>query len=413
MTKWLLKIGAVFISAMIIAFGTPSVSQAQFSPGQTNFQTQDLPIHNGEGLLKTYSFDAPLSEPLTFTLSNEPYRDPHPYAGMAIYLGMAPTFKVSPNGRVKTLKQKKDELLPLDGQWVGFKGRFKSAMVKSDNGILEVTDTNLKITWPAGVIPDLKVATGNPDSNSEPGSSESLDFRTLQYAHLPRWMRMFCRAVEWLYKSIASVTGLGWAISLVLLAIIIKLLMLPITNLTARFQREVNEHKAALEPILDDIKKNHKGETAHKKTMAAYKARNITPYFTLKPLLATLIGLPVLIAIFNMLGEVSPLQDSGFLWINSLAYPDNLAKLPFNIPLFGSALNVLPFLMTAVTVWSTYTLKNSHATPRELAKQKRNLYLMAAAFFIIFYPFPSGMVLYWTLVTAIQLVINRIKAARA
>ena len=44
------------------------------------------------------------------------------------------------------------------------------------------------------------------------------------------------------------------------------------------------------------------------------------------------------------------------------------------------------------------------ALPSDMKAQKRNLYLMAAGFLILFYPFPAGMVLYWTLSNILQTV---------
>jgi len=177
--------------------------------------------------------------------------------------------------------------------------------------------------------------------------------------------------------------------------------------LTTRFQNQANSHKTALEPIFDDIKNNFKGEVAHNKVMAAYKARGITPYYSLKPLLATMISLPVLIAIFNMLGEVEPLRGAAGLWADSLAYPDALAQISTRLPLFGESFNLLPFIMAGVTFFSAYTLKSATASPREIQRQKRNLFLMGSVFFLVFYPFPSAMVLYWTLSTILQSAANK------
>lgn len=105
-------------------------------------------------------------------------------------------------------------------------------------------------------------------------------------------------------------------------------------------------------------------------------------------MLGTFIQIPILIAVFNALGKMSQLDMQSFFWIGNLAYPDAISSLPLVIPTLGSTLNLLPLVMTAVTVFSTITFENSHASHAELKKQKRNLYLMAAAFFFLFYPFP-------------------------
>ncbi|HIG65625.1 MAG TPA: hypothetical protein EYQ43_08775 [Methyloprofundus sp.] len=43
-----------------------------------------------------------------------------------------------------------------------------------------------------------------------------------------------------------------------------------------------------------------------------------------------------------------------------------------------------------------------------MKRQKRNLYLMAAAFFFLFHPFPVVMVLYWVLANVFHTVQQQI-----
>jgi membrane protein insertase Oxa1/YidC/SpoIIIJ len=97
-----------------------------------------------------------------------------------------------------------------------------------------------------------------------------------------------------------------------------------------------------------------------------------------------------------MLGENFDLSGAGFLWIHDLARPDRLATLPFALPFFGDALNLLPFLMAGVTVVSSRGFGDPSLSARLLRRQRRNLYLLAGLFFVLFYTFPAGMVLYWT-----------------
>ena len=179
--------------------------------------------------------------------------------------------------------------------------------------------------------------------------------------------------------------------------------------MTKKFQNEVNNHKTALKPIFQDIKKNYKGEVAHKKTMQAYKDRGITPYFTLKPMIITLLTLPILIAIFNVLGETVTLQASSYLWVDDIAYPDQIARLGFSVPFLGSTLSLMPFLMAAVTIVSAYLTPDFSATNEASKSQRRNLFFMAVFFFVLFYPFPFAMVFYWTVFNLIQIPLNYVR----
>ena len=97
-----------------------------------------------------------------------------------------------------------------------------------------------------------------------------------------------------------------------------------------------------------------------------------------------------------MLAENIHLAGTTFLWVNDLASPDAVLRLPFTLPFFGGYLNLLPFLMTGLSVATSYLHNPPALTPQMHRRQYRNLVIMAIAFFLLFYTFPAGMVLYWT-----------------
>ncbi|MEO1895031.1 MAG: YidC/Oxa1 family membrane protein insertase [Methylococcales bacterium] len=97
-----------------------------------------------------------------------------------------------------------------------------------------------------------------------------------------------------------------------------------------------------------------------------------------------------------------------FLWIDNLAYPDAIGYLLFTTPMLGNTISLLSYIMMAVTLYSTVIFQNRHASEAEMKRQKRNFYLMAAAFFFLFYPFPAVMVLYWALANIFHTVQQQI-----
>jgi membrane protein insertase Oxa1/YidC/SpoIIIJ len=105
--------------------------------------------------------------------------------------------------------------------------------------------------------------------------------------------------------------------------------------------------------------------------------------------------IPVFIGAFDMLAENIHLLGTGFLWIGDLSRPDALLQLPFTIPFFGAEFNILPFLMTGLSVWASVLHRPLALNPDARRQQVRNMLLLALAFFILFYTFPAGMVLYW------------------
>lgn len=408
-TGSLVKIIVLMILGLIV-MSASAFSFAQSVEGATPYKTNTESYHDDNIEKISFAFDGPLTAPLTISLSDhvDSVKDDYPYAGMAVYLGAANPLKIMANGKSRKIKPKGDKAVSSDGEWTGFKGRFVAAMVNSSNGQVDVTKDDLTISWRAGSIPNLTIISGLVDIAGPTPTGLPVDFRSLKYSHLPGWLAALCKALEWLLKSIHGLTGLSWGISLILFTLLVKILTIPLSNLTKKFQDKVNQDKAALEPIFSHIKQNYKGEEAHNRTMAAYKAQGITPYHVLKPLLATMISLPILIAIFNMLGEISVLRNASFLWVPSLAYPDQIAGLPFSFPLIGDTFNAMPFLMTGVTILSTYTMTSETASADQSRRDKRSLYLMAAFFLILFFPFPAGMVLFWTLYSAFQFAITKI-----
>jgi YidC/Oxa1 family membrane protein insertase len=116
----------------------------------------------------------------------------------------------------------------------------------------------------------------------------------------------------------------------------------------------------------------------------------------MKPLLIVLIQLPVFIALFHVLGQAVELQGASFLWIDSLGLPDRLFSFGRDLPFFGAYFNILPFLM-ALSTLLTITLSPSSG------QNSIFLVIMAVGFLLLFYPFPSGMVLYWTMANLLQI----------
>ncbi|MFQ5633799.1 MAG: YidC/Oxa1 family membrane protein insertase [Gammaproteobacteria bacterium] len=207
----------------------------------------------------------------------------------------------------------------------------------------------------------------------------------------------------WLLTTIDGVVGhIGW--SVVLLSLAVKLLMAPLTKLADRLQASVNRTQALLQPQLAEIRRHYRGEEAHERTLGVYRDHGVSPLYTLKSLVGFLIQIPVFIAAFDMLGENIALDGAAFGWIEDLARPDHWLTLPVVLPFFGGHLNLLPLLMTGITLLTSRLQTDPHLTPELLRAQRLRLYLMAVAFFLLFYTFPAGMVLYWTTNNALHLV---------
>ena len=234
------------------------------------------------------------------------------------------------------------------------------------------------------------------------------DLIILRYYHLWSPFAYLSHLIEISLEFIQENISKNWGITIIIFAIFFKIFLLPVNIIVARYQKNIALIQSKIDPLISDIKSEFSGEEAHNKIMQVYKDANISPFYTMKSMFSLLIQIPFLIAIFNTLGEMSQFIDANFLWINSLAYPDSFVELSFAIPLLGNHINILPILMSLFVISSTMFYKSDYLSDVRIKKQKNNLYLMAILFFVLFYPFPSSMVLFWLSSNLIQILFQKL-----
>jgi YidC/Oxa1 family membrane protein insertase len=217
------------------------------------------------------------------------------------------------------------------------------------------------------------------------------------------WMRWLSMALLYLFNMILYLNG-NPVLSIVLLSICVKIIIAPLYRVAVHWQNEVNRQRSILEPRLLEIKKLYKGEEQTNMTLSVYKEMGISPLYALKSLLSAAIQIPVFFAAYHMLSEHIALSGVSFLWISDLALPDRLIQLPFAIPFFGDYLNMLPFVMTSVSLISSFIHTDKSLSEKLHKKQQRSLFLMAAIFFFLLYASPAGMLLYWTMNNILSLL---------
>jgi len=234
----------------------------------------------------------------------------------------------------------------------------------------------------------------------EPGTS---DYTGVLFHSLWRWMRGLSfglmRVLEWLHAFTFS-----WGLAICLLAVLVRVLLYPLARWALSSQQEFSEVQRRIQPEIARIKKKYKGGVQSERILQLYEKHGVSPLAGLKPLLIVLIQIPVFVALFHVLGQTFELRQASFLWMESLAEPDRLFGFGVELPFFGAYFNLLPVLMAVSTL---ITIKLSPAPASSYADRRRqNLFLglMALAFFLLFYPFPSGMVLYWTIANALHIV---------
>jgi len=198
--------------------------------------------------------------------------------------------------------------------------------------------------------------------------------------------------------------------AIILLSICVKIILIIPIHISEKFQRKVNEQRSIIEPVLNVLKTEFTGEELHNKTIETYKKFGIPPTYTLKSLMGPAIQIPFFFAAYHVLKESTIFIGYSFLWIENLALSDAILTFPFSIPWFGNALNILPFIMTALTIIASRLTEPKGLSPELLQKQRKSLYLMAGFFLLILYPYAAAMVIYWTmnnLLSVVQSLIER------
>ena len=170
----------------------------------------------------------------------------------------------------------------------------------------------------------------------------------------------------------------NWGLAIVLLAVTFSLVFMPLTlkSYTAmkRLQAMQPEMKALQERYKDDPQR------LNQELIMLYAKYKVNPFSGCLPLL---LQLPVFFALYPLLLNTYELKGAGFLWIKDLSRPDVLFTIG------GLEIHLLPILVSGLMViqqrTSTATAQGNQAM----------LWLFPALFLFIFYNLPSGLVLFW------------------
>ena len=284
--------------------------------------------------------------------------------------------------------------------WLGVRNRFWTLLLKPAN---DIHYENRHGTQPqlAGILIEsvetaplrFTLYIGPVEPSALRATAPALQH--LMYSGLWTPLRWICQLLYHLFSSIHRIIP-NWPLAIMLLSLSVSILMRPLSRIAERLQEDVNEKQALLEPHLRQIRRTSRGEKQAERILALYKSEGIHPLYALKSLVGVMVVIPVFIGAFDMLAENIWLSGQSFLWVQDLSLPDSVASLPFSLPFLGDQLNVLPWLMTGLSVYASW-LHQPTGHDREMHRSRNlKLLLMALAFFILFYTFPAGMVLYWT-----------------
>jgi YidC/Oxa1 family membrane protein insertase len=168
--------------------------------------------------------------------------------------------------------------------------------------------------------------------------------------------------------------GAPWWLSIMMLTIIVRSLLFPITYRQVKSMRKMQE----LKPDMDRIRTEYKDDVQTQRAEMAklYQERKVNP---LGGCLPVVIQLPIFLVLYYTIRQFDKLESfrtGGLLWFQDLTQPDHLFILP--------VLYILTMMAS-----QEITLRNT------ASQQKQLMRFLPIIFGFFLARFPSGLFVYW------------------
>jgi len=325
-------------------------------------------------------------------------------------------------GLSSTEKNEKDDFNYFKGS-ASLGGEILSVKVK--NGGPAVEEQTGKTDWVAtqtkyfiaALIPK-EASIGVKIKGMKNGDAPIYDFTLYQNIRADGQFKMFLGPLE--YKRIQNLgvglentMNLGWAlirpigrfitwsltamhkaipnygIVLILFSVLVKIVLNPLTKKSYQSTKKMQ----ALQPKIAQLKEKYKHDSQklNQAQMELFKKEGVNP---LGGCLPVILQMPLLFALFTVFRTTIEFRGAPFiLWIKDLSVPDTLTYV-------GSfPINILPLLM-GITMFFQQKMTQAPTA----GQQKYSMYFMNVFFLFIFYRFPSGLNLYYTIFNVLTII---------
>jgi YidC/Oxa1 family membrane protein insertase len=183
------------------------------------------------------------------------------------------------------------------------------------------------------------------------------------------WVAPLTRLFGWLLSALYAVVG-NYGVAIIILTILVRVVTAPLTMKQMRSM----ERMRRLQPRIKEIQEKFSDDRQRQseEMMRLYKQEKVNPLGGCLPMI---LQLPVFIGLFYALRSSIHLRQAPFMgWIDDLSTPDML----FEIPGVGVPVRVLPMQV-------------------DPSQARMMMIIMPIMMTVLFYQFPSGLVLYWML----------------
>lgn len=192
------------------------------------------------------------------------------------------------------------------------------------------------------------------------------------------WMRpiseLLLRLLDWIFAVVRN-----YGVAILVLALLVRAVLHPLNAASLKSMRAMQK----LQPEVERLREKYKNDAQamNSAIMALYKENKVNPAGGCLPML---LQMPVLFALYQVLLCAIELRQAPFVgWIDDLSAPDTMFSVG------GFPIHLLPLLMTG----SGFLLQKMTPTNPQQAPMQ---YMMNLFMLFIFWPMPSGLVFYWT-----------------
>lgn len=227
--------------------------------------------------------------------------------------------------------------------------------------------------------------------------------------HFSDLVLFFTRLMHWLLDKLHFLTLGSYGLSIILLTVIVRGAMFPISRKQAMFSVKMQELAPELKKLGEKYKNDPQGKT--QATMDLYRKHNIHPLGSCLPML---MQLPVFLGLYFCLQESILFRLAPFLWIENLAAPDmliwwtekvlvisdptdpnaGLFSAFFSLFYLGPYFNVLPVFAVTLMIVQQQLMMPPPTDEQQEINQKTMKYV-SVIFGLMFYKVASGLCLYF------------------
>lgn len=306
----------------------------------------------------------------------------------------------------KTPKGKHDQAKVV---WAGLKNRYFAMIYKPEKDTWAISghDNNKETTKVENTLPQMTLIanTATIDSNQTyegsfivyagPTKTTVINSERYKQDHFvevidygfmfPRFIKVF----EGILNFIVNTIKLPYWLSVILLTLLVRMLMFPITKRASMSQAKLQ----TVAPKMKELREKYKNDNRklNEEMMKLYRTEGVNPFTSCLPMF---IQMPIFFGLYYTFNLNYDVRFQSFLWIKDLAVHDQLFIWGADLPLLGTSFNLLPIIYSVINY---ITMHNMPPAQDEMQIQQQRImkYVFPVMMLLFFYRMPAALVLYF------------------